>query len=55
MELKQIVVTFPEDHPDLAKGQVLVRSLDGGKTWEAATRPDTYSTWSRAVPGEVQA
>lgn len=48
-DLVQHVATIPADHPDLAGGQVLVRSFDGGDSWEVCTRPDTFSTWSVGV------
>lgn len=47
--LVQVVASLPEDHPDLNGGQVLVRSFDGGLTWEVCTRPDHYATWSIGV------
>lgn len=47
--LVQHVASIPDDHPDLAGGQVLVRSFDGGNSWEVCTRPDHYATWSVGV------
>lgn len=48
-EVQQVVASLPDDHPDLGGGQVLVRSFDGGQTWEVCTRPDHYATWSVGV------
>jgi len=48
-DIQQIVASLPDDHPDLAGGQVLVRSFDDGNSWEVCTRPDHYSTWSLGI------
>lgn len=49
---RQVLATLPADHPDLPGGQVLVRSFDGGETWEVCTRPNTYAGWSIGIKAE---
>lgn len=47
------LVDLPADHPDLPGWQIHFRRVTDDIGWEAAVRPDAWSTWSPPVRAEA--